>query len=291
VYPLPTGFTATIPQFGLTSSSTEFVMTSGTSCSSSTDGITWTQRAALPFLVDDIKFVNGIYFLYSGVQFATSTDLNTWTVRTSQINSSQNLQDVTWNGTVYIFVADNNLTLTSPDLINWTPVTLSAAGDIYTVAASNTGRIVALCTTSPFVRYSDDNGATWTSVTALSISTNSRLLFANNTFVFATGGSVISTSTNGVTWATASEGTRSYQGRPTYTGTFFVVGSTGSSSRSTNGSSWTDNATTPLVIFPGGAGGAGGISGGGGGGASSQVNSSSGAGGNGGNGLVRVYFW
>jgi hypothetical protein len=297
-YPLPVGMPNAVTDFGLTSSSTEFVMVANTSCFSSTDGISWTQRTNLPFNLNSagvIRFVNGVYFIFSqsGGDLATSTDLNTWTVRTSQINAAGNgLYDVAWNGTVYIIVGDGGRTYTSSDLTTWTLVTISAAGTIYTVQSSNTGRFVGICTTAPFVRYSDNNGAPWTSVTALSGFSNTKLLFANNTFVFAQS-SVISISTNnGITWTAATEGTRFYVGRPIFTGTFFVMGASGGQVRAnSSASSWIDSALTPQTNFPGGAGGNGGIAGGGGAGGQSRVGFASGKGGDGGNGLVRVYFW
>jgi hypothetical protein len=293
-YQLPSGITQALSFYNLTSSSTEFVIARGTSCFSSTDGISWTQRAGLPFSVDGIKFVNGIYFLYSGAQFATSTDLDTWTNRTSEINASGvNINDVAWNGTVYVVVASDR-TYTSSNLSTWTPVAIAGVGTIFTVAASTSGRIVAICSTAPRVQYSDNNGATWTGVfatTAAGENSNRGLIFANGRFVFGTYQAVFF-STDGINWTTGTASARAYQGRMIFTSSLFVsAGTSAGTTVSSNGSSWSDQVQSPATFFPGGAGGAGGISGGGGGGASAQVNSSSGAGGNGGNGLVRVYFW
>jgi hypothetical protein len=299
-YQYPAGTPTAPSMFQLTSSATEFVMVANNFCFSSTDGITWTQRSNLPFSPSFIKFANGVYFIASGAQLATSTDLITWTTRTSQINASgESLSDVAWNGTVYVIVATSSKTYTSSNLTTWTLVTLASAGFIFTVAASTTGRIVAICDTAPFVRYSDNNGETWTNVTAASggLSYANRIVFASGRFVYAAYNSNIYTSTNGISWTTANDPTRNYWGPTVFAGTRFVVANVDSSPNSitvstdTSAGSWSDQPAFPAANFPGGTGGAGGISGGGGGGASGQVGSSSGAGGNGGNGLVRVYFW
>lgn len=294
-YPSP--MTSAPTRFELTSSSTEFVLTQGTLCFSSTDGISWTQRTNLPFSISNasIKFVNGIYFIFNGAQLATSTDLITWTDRTSQINASgQNLNDVTWNGTVYVFGAFQ-VTYNSTNLTTWTPVSIASAGAIYTLASSTSGRIVAISQNGPRVRYSNDNGATWIGVTATSgggENTNRGLIFANGQFVFGTSSATVFFSSDGISWTTGTASTNAYQGRMIFTNSLYVSArGSGSITVSSGASSWSDQGAFPAENFPGGAGGAGGVSGGGGGGASGQVTSSSGAGGNGGNGLVRVYFW
>jgi hypothetical protein len=303
VRPLPSGITSALERFNLTSSSTDFVIARGISCFSSTDGITWTQRTNLPFSLSEttsvIKFVNGVYFASNGASLATSTDLITWTDRTAQINASgATLRDVAWNGTVYVIVADNNRTYTSSNLSTWTLVTLLSAGTIFTVAASTTGRIVAICSTSPFVRYSDDNGATWTSATSAitgASNASNTLIFAAGRFVFGTVSATVYFSTNGISWTTGTASGNGYQGRMLYdsgASLFYCATNSGvRTTRSSDGSSWFDTAAISLTLNrPGGAGGNGGIAGGGGAGGQSVVGFASGAGGNGGNGLVRVYF-
>ena len=226
----------------------------------------------------------------------TSTDLVTWTSRTSGTSSA--LNSVIHNGSKWIAVGSSGATLTSTDAITWTLVTVSGTPSLYSIAA-NGSTLVATSNATPFACYSTDTGTTWAAVattmaTGASGSGNKGLIYAGGRFVLITG-SALYTSTDGNTWTLQTDGTTDTYLGIAHDGTTYVVGSNTSNSNvgitSTDAVTWTARTFTDGRTLASGAGGAGGIAAGGGGGAASLNGTDSGAGGAGGNGFIRVFAW
>lgn len=263
-----------------------------------TDLVNFTLRTA-PFAnLAHIAFAGGLYVAVgAGGTISTSSDLTTWTSRTS--GTANNLNAVIHNGTKWIVVGTSGTTLTSTDAITWTLVTVAGTPTFFSVAA-NGASLVAHSNISPFISYSTDTGATWTAATTVlasgaSVTNNKGLIYAGGRFVCITG-SVLYTSTDGgINWTTQTDGTTDTYSGIAHDGTTYVVGSSAANGNvcisSTDAAAWTARTFTDGRTHAAGAGGAGGIAAGGGGGAASLNGTNSGAGGNGGNGFVRVFAW
>lgn len=124
----------------------------------STDGITWTTRAASTYSVYDIAFGAGLYVAVGlAGQLETSPDGITWTARTSGFGSAY-IRSITFGNGVFVAVGDSGTLATSSDGITWTlrtsgfgttninsvtfatyPAAFVAAGDSGTLATSSDG--------------------------------------------------------------------------------------------------------------------------------------------------------
>jgi hypothetical protein len=295
VQPLPTTTFAPTNHFY---DGSKWVFYGATQIYTTTDLVNFTLRTA-PFAnLAHIAFVGGLYVAVgSGGAISTSTDLTTWTSRTS--GTAQNLNAVIHNGTKWIAVGIAGVTLTSTDAITWTLVTVAGTPTFYSVAA-NGASLVAHSNISPFISYSTDTGATWTAATTVlasgaSVTNNKGLIYAGGRFVCITG-SVLYTSTDGgINWTTQTDGTTDTYSGIAHDGTTYVVGSSAANGNvcisSTDAVTWTARTFTDGRTHAAGNGGAGGIAAGGGGGAGSTNGTNSGAGGAGGNGFIRVFAW
>ena len=118
---------------GVTWSGTEFVAVGGIggdwgqpTIIFSTDGKNWKMPSAYVYTGAQ-NDLNGVVWspqkkLYVGVgnegTIVTSSDLQTWTLRTS--NTTFDLKSVVWSGTQFVAIGSANSAVTSPDGINWT---------------------------------------------------------------------------------------------------------------------------------------------------------------------------
>jgi hypothetical protein len=257
-----------------------------------TDFVTYTAKTTPPQSVRTLRYLNGNYV---GVGAAggiwTSTDLTTWTQRTSGV--SQNLWDVCWTGTNYVACGNTGTVIYSSNLSTWTAVTGLPTAHIMCIAAGASGRVV-YANSGGSQRYSTDHGVTFTlATTGASPATQvgpTNLEYLNGIFVLAADNAIWSSS-DGNTWASQSAG--AMIGGLGYGGGMYFFANSSTSYQVASGSALTSlTSYTPTGSSgPGNAGGAGGAAGGGGGGSASASGVASGAGGAGGNGLVRVYTW
>jgi len=318
---------------GIAYGDSKFVTTSSNTiiCVSSDNGATWTQQAAVSIGNQTrIYYLNGQWVIISGSPniIATSTNLTSWSLSIPPANVSglafnsgtyvmvatagqiytstdlikftyqnsgttQSLNDVIHDGSRWIVVGANGVSLTSTDAISWTIVTTASSGNWFKVASSGSV-IVATSSATPFAWRSTDNGASWSPVST-TLTASGNIIYAGSQFVIAVSSNVY-TSSDGNTWTTQTDGTTDNYGGIAYSGTAYAISSSTSNSNaaitSPTGVTWTTR-TFASVTYPATPGGSGGIAAGGGGGAAivNGTAGGSGAGGAGGNGLVRVYTW
>ena len=284
----------------------------------STDGQTWTYvstlRSASSFNPIPIV-VNGFYMIStsgSSTSYSYSTDLINWTAASfntatearSSIPSSATPgpggETVCFCASEYISaggsLSTNNLQYASSIGGSWTLRTTGVSGQIQNIATNGTRLVAKINTaTSPYMYYSDNNGATWTiasgTLTGITTSPLIDLKYLNSTYI-ATQGSNIYYSTDGITWATATDGTTDIYSVVVFADAKFSVFSATNSANvcvyaTTPSGAWT--AATMTSYGAGGAGGAGGYPGGGGG--AGGLGTTGGAGGRGGGGMVRITSW
>lgn len=270
----------------------QWVLTSGSVIATSTDLTSWSISVA-PATINGLEFNSGTYVMVSTLgQIYTSTDLIQFIQQSS--GTTQTLNSVIHDGTRWIIVGNNGVSLTSTNATSWTLVTTTSSGNWARVASSGSV-IVATSSTTPFAWRSTDGGASWSQVST-TLTSNGRIIYAGSKFVNATASSNLYTSTDGDTWTTETDGTTDAYGSIAYSGTTYAIASNTSNSNaaitSPTGVTWTAR-TFASVTYPATAGGNGGIAAGGGGGAAilNGTTGGSGAGGAGGNGLVRVYTW
>lgn len=156
-------------------------ITGTTRTATSTDGSTWnegTGRLASANYGAIASDGNGLFVspLQSGNNVSTSTDGITWTVQAGVLPSSVAWTFICHNGTVFCTVPNSasSATAVSADGLTWTSVTRPDTNARINVVA-NTGVICAVPSgvSAPVAHVSTDNGLTWTSGTAMGISSSS----------------------------------------------------------------------------------------------------------------------
>jgi hypothetical protein len=175
----------------------------------SPDGNIWTQIGSVNIGsgegATNLGFDGTNYlFVTNGGKIFTSTDLVTWTLRTT-ISSFFEGVAAYWNGSLWMVISDG-ATATSPDTITWTTHGVIAANDVFTsltFSAVYGGWVAGMNFSNgidpPAIYHSGDNGATWTvlfTVPANNVVNNGLLIQGNNLYVFDQSG-VISRSVNG----------------------------------------------------------------------------------------------
>jgi hypothetical protein len=171
----------------------------------STDGITWTERA-LPSAPSWYSvFWNGFVFVATGYGYiAYSTDGINWTA-SSGLNVNYQYYDIAWGNNIFVVGSSNNgAVYTSPNGVTWTqravPLTSGYSG---ANASFGAGLFVFPCQgdliTSP-------DGITWTKSKLPVYS----LAYGASKFIGSggsTGSGGLKTSTDGINWTTLSSGT------------------------------------------------------------------------------------
>lgn len=254
-----------------------------------TDLSSWTEQAQVS--ANYIAYDSGTYVAVgSGGSISTSTDLVTWTSRTS--GTTETLNHVIHDGARWVAVGNTGVSLTSTDAITWTLVTTASSGNWNRVASTGT-TMVATSSLTPFAWRSTDSGASWSPVTT-TLTSSGQVIYAGSQFVIAKS-SIIYTSSDGDTWTTQTDGTTDSYDEIAYSGSLYFVGSSTSNTnvgiRSTDGVTWTASTLTALEAAGTAGGAASGVASAGGGGGASLNGYDSGAGGNGAAGLCRVYSW
>lgn len=139
----------------------------------STDGSTWT---AISIGVSTIKGLatNNTTYVAVGQNagIRTSTNLTSWTSRTSNILAGEDIQDVIWDGAKFICVAGDttssgNKISTSTDGTTWT-ARLTTSRKYFSVANNGTSNYVAVGTAGADGAYATStNGTSWTEATVI----------------------------------------------------------------------------------------------------------------------------
>ncbi|MCX6856937.1 MAG: hypothetical protein NTV80_18760 [Verrucomicrobia bacterium] len=178
----------------------------------STNGTTWTPRP-LPGITLNISEV-----IWAGNQFVavggnrtysqgalsslvlTSPDGVKWTQQT--VNSILPLQDIAWNGSLFVAVGQDELVITSPNAINWTKQTTNILNSysLNSVAWSGTNWVV-VGEGNTIIRSAD--AVTWETSNAPSNSTSAALndiLWTGTEFIVATSAGKLWHSETGETW-------------------------------------------------------------------------------------------
>jgi len=223
----------------------------------STDGFTWVDQLPNFFARNDIAYGNNLYVtVRASGQIHTSTDLETWTLRTS--NTSTNLNSITFSGTLFVAGGVNGTIVSSTDGITWS--TARSVGNTQNI------RDIEYIN-DEFVYVTDGNGIigtstdsfTWETKTSLSQTLNTiTYSSADNQYVVSGNNAVLRTSTDLVTWKQHGLGRDPLSPSETqvtgraidyYNGIFLHGTTNGSIRTSTDGSDWTvrPNAGTQRV--------------------------------------------
>lgn len=143
----------------------------GTSCATSTDGLTWTFASTIPVNGNwiDVAFNGSVWISAWGDNVITSLDGITWTGRSSVPNLVPSTQwhSLIWTGSFFLLVCGQSSgdAATSPDGVNWTsrpfPATTVGKGVCWT------GEMFVAVGTNTVIWTSPD-AITWTSKVAIS---------------------------------------------------------------------------------------------------------------------------
>jgi hypothetical protein len=209
----------------------------------STDGITWTQRAMPVGIWYSVTYGNGTFVAVSSGSpiAATSTDGITWTQRTLPVDATW--ASVTYGGSTFVAVAyDTAIAATSADGITWTQRTLPASANWLSVAYGG-GTFVAVANSYSIAATSTD-GITWTQRTLPASANWQSVTHGNGTFVaiaFGNTPAYAATSPDGITWTQRTLPVATSWTSVTYGGgTFVAVAASGNiAATSTDGISWT----------------------------------------------------
>jgi hypothetical protein len=304
-YALPSGRSVSLGQGGLVYDGTKYVLASTGYVISTTDFINFTTHTAVPgsFNSAGSTFVrlNGIFFACMANDLYYSSDLVTWTRANVLGGSNISINGVAFDGTRYYALqsaASNANVYVSTNLTSWTANNTGCSNP--SGIAAKSGTIVVTTSTSPFARYSNNNGVTWANIGGGVVDTQCWGVFlVNNWFVLSTVGPNLYYASDGISYSGTSITTPMYNfNYVIWNGTRYVWAVSKSFSITTAdlaqastaiGGTYTFQSSSADSTRVGGAGGAGGFAGGGGGGGIGFT--TTGNGGAGGNGYCRVYTW
>lgn len=250
-------------------------LTSKHSFVTSTDLITWDNRASVPFQSSNIStcMVNGsTYVIGLERSYATSTDFITWYCTTPNPRSAliygtkfvatgsqnacegyiytstdfdkwkiiptgttSNLNALTY-GTVYVAAGAGGVLYSSTDAETWTARTSGTTSEIQ---ALTYGTLYVYGGNGGVLRTSTD-AITWDSRTSGTTSIIYSLAYGNGIYLYGTGSGGLSTSTDGITWTARTSGTTSNINNIIYgNGVYVFSTNNGTISSSTDGITWT----------------------------------------------------
>ena len=213
----------------------------------STDGINWTQ-ITLPshYNWEDIIFADGKFVSIGSGRVIYSTDAINWTENTLPNLRPYNVLGY-GNGTFVAFRNNSNVAIYSTDAINWTENTLPTSSTWTSVAYGN-GKFVAIANGKTTSIYSED-GITWTEGSALpTVQSNcwySMIYVDNKFFAVPMLGTIAAYSEDGINWMQIN--IPKQIGNPVITygdRKFILIRSSGDSSYSLDGITWSDTRTT-----------------------------------------------
>ena len=193
-------------------------------------------------------------FCTNGDKISTSTDLTTWTSRTSTFSGSA-IRAITYGSGTFVAVGDGGKLATSTDGATWTSRTSGFGTNIILCVAHNGSNLFVAGGISGGLRTSPD-GATWTTRTSQFGTGNVYGVAYNGSNLWVAVGSdgKISTSPDGTTWTSRSSGTTNNFLAVTYgNGIWVAVGDANQIRTSTDGITWTSRysggSTNQAVTF------------------------------------------
>lgn len=173
----------------------------------STDAISWVSinnTAFDPFYGSGpMAYGNGLW-VSAGFYFAqTSTDTVTWTTRNYSVAGPLFIYDIAYGQSGIWMIISTNGILKSTNAITWVSITNDGG---YSIDYGN-GRWVAGSYNNTRLRYSDNDGVTWSTITTHAINALS-ITYGNGLWISigASGNRHILGSTNGLTWVTHTTG-------------------------------------------------------------------------------------
>lgn len=169
----------------------------------------------------------------SGVIYS-STDLSTWTSRTSGVATGLNY--VHFANSLWVAVGDSGVILTSSDAITWDARTSALPGHLYGITYGASKWVVVGAYNTVGIAQSSSDGITWTERnTGLAIDGSyTGVAFANSKFVLGSTGAFpthyphVYTSTDGTSWSlvyTGVDPSVGYGGIGPYTAPIYDLGS------------------------------------------------------------------
>ena len=218
---------------------------------SSPDGVTWTSRSAGSGNFLSIIYANSLFVAVGGSVCYTSPDGIIWTSRTI---GSVVFNRVIYANSLFVAVGASGQIYTSPDGATWTQRTSQVGNQLNTVIWTGT-QFVAVGATGACVTSPD--GITWTRRPIGSTGTFTGLANNGSTVVAITNTNGAYCSTNdGLTWDFYPTPYGSNMLSVEYLGGKFVMAGTGQILTSTDGKSWTaaQTLTNNASIFAGATG-------------------------------------
>lgn len=178
-------------------------------------------------------------------------DVTTWrsSLSTSTYPSNQHITSISWNGSVFVSVANNGSIRTSSDTKTWTTRTSGTTNALKHVVSPSTNINIAVGNTGTILT-STNTGTTWTVRTS---GTTSNLLGvasgASNAVAVGNGGIILlNTLSNGTgTWSTVTSPTTATLNSVVWAQSqYIVVGAGGIIFRSSDGTTWS-SVTSPTT--------------------------------------------
>jgi trehalose-6-phosphatase len=178
--------------------------------------------------------------------FATAQAFGrTWHMQTS--NTSADLYDVVWSGSLFVAVGENGTILTSVNGSTWQTQTSVTSAILHGVAGSG----------SLFVAVGENgtiltsvNGSTWQTQISNTSAILHGVVWSGSLFVAVGENGTILTSANGSTWQTQISNTSADLYDVAWSGSLFVaVGENGTILTSANGSIWQTQASVTSAIL------------------------------------------
>jgi hypothetical protein len=180
-----------------------------TQVTTSTDLSTWTTRTTIfspTRYPRAVRFLNGIYVLV-GDTGGIQTSTDGITWTTRTSGTTDQLNDVTWGGGVYVSGGTNARIISSTDAVTWTSRTSNVTGTNEITSIIYAGGIFLAGATSGQLSTSTD-GTTWTArTTNMAGEAISQIAYGNSTYVLGGGNGQVRSSTDGITWTTRSVST------------------------------------------------------------------------------------
>ncbi len=235
----------------------------------STDGANWSIVDSVADTINaqlrDVAYGGGTWVAvgFGGTKALSSTDGRTWSPR--GMPGIAIPSKVTYGAGRFVAAGSGNTALTSTDGITWTNPTVAPANTIVEGVTFGSGKFVLVGRDSSFnpAAFTSTDGTTWTQsnpIVGAGSGNGFIVVGASATGFVAAGGNVVYSSPDGVSWTARTSalprtsgqlgtGTEGVSGA-TFAGTqFFVLGSNGSITTSSDGTTWTRRSTGTVADF------------------------------------------
>lgn len=195
-------------------------------------------------IIRSAAYGNGVYVIVGdGGKIATSTNLTSWTARTSGVTSI--LLGVAYGNGKFIAVGQSGVMRSSTDGITWSAVTNPfGTSVIYDVIYAG-GQFIAVGASGLLATSSD--GVTWTTQTSgFGANAIYTITYGNGLYVIGGGAGTLATSPDGITWTlrTSGFGANIIYGAAYGSGLYALCGAGGILRTSPDGITWTTRTTT-----------------------------------------------